>query len=160
MLCGRDSRDMSLGEIGKKIGYIFQDPERQLFAPTVFEELSFVMELTGEKPGLIKKRVEEMLLLFELNSLRDSFPFQLSRGEKQRLALAAVLINQPEYIIMDEPTTGLDVKRMKKLLQLLKRLQKDEIGLLVISHDHHYFKDYADQMLRLDRGVIEVESAL
>ncbi|MFO8060788.1 MAG: ABC transporter ATP-binding protein, partial [Bacillota bacterium] len=108
---GTDTREMSLGQIGQKIGYLFQEPERQIFAPTVEEELSFVLRVRGLPGAEIEDTVSQMLERFHLLGLRDRFPFLLSRGEKQRLALAAVLVNRPRFLVLDEPTTALDLRR-------------------------------------------------
>lgn len=159
LIDGEDSRDMSLGEIGKKIGFLFQEPDRQLFAPTVAEELSFVMELAGEEHEIIDDRVEEMLTLFELKGLRKRFPFKLSRGEKQRLALAAVLINRPQYLILDEPLTGLDIKRREKLMEILDRLRCRGVGMAVISHERSFFEESSEQLIKLEGGGVTVERA-
>ncbi len=82
--------------------------------------------------------VNEMLCNFHLSHLKSNFPFYLSRGEKQRLALASILVNQPKFLILDEPTTALDIKRKKELLELLKGLLDNNVGMLIISHDYDF----------------------
>ena len=154
LIDGQDTRDLSLGKIGQKIGYVFQDPERQIFAPTVREELSFILELKGFNSEEVNKKVETMLSRFHLSELKEEFPFYLSRGEKQRLALAAVLINDPPFLILDEPTTALDIKRKGELQKILKDLLDRGIGMLVISHDHKFVKRYADRVLEMAGGEI------
>ncbi|MFZ5969088.1 MAG: energy-coupling factor ABC transporter ATP-binding protein [Bacillota bacterium] len=109
----KNSREMTLGEIGTRIGYLFQNPEKQLFAASVEAEIGFALELKGYTKEQIKSIVDHMLDLFQLKDVRHSFPFYLSQGEKQRLALAAILADSPRYLILDEPTTGLDVQRKK-----------------------------------------------
>ena len=153
-ISGRDTQDMSLGEIGRKIGYLFQDPERQLFAPTVEEELSFVLRVQGVPGAEIAKRVERMLERFHLADLRERFPFLLSRGEKQRLALAAVLVNRPGFLVLDEPTTALDLKRQRDLLDLLKELLEDDVGMVVISHDRRFVTRHASRVIELVGGEV------
>ena len=156
LLQGEDISGLALGEIGQSVGYLFQEPERQLFAPTVEEELSFILRVQGVDDDDIARRVDEMLSYFHLKNLRDSFPFNLSRGEKQRLALAAVLINQPEFLILDEPTTALDVKRKKELSEMLDILLEEGVGMMVISHDHQFVHEHASKIIRLSGGEVNL----
>src|SRR5690554_3778924 len=114
-VCGRDSTEMKLGEIGRRIGYLFQNPGLQIFAPSVREEISFALELKGRSKEEIDSEVNRSLKDFDLTHRSDAFPFKLSRGEKQRLAIAAVLVNKPDFLVLDEPTTGLDMERRRVL---------------------------------------------
>ncbi len=151
---GKDTRNMSLGEIGQNIGYLFQNPERQIFAATVEDEIGFVLELKGYDKEYIKSSVEDMLSLFHLSEVRNAFPFKLSHGEKERLALAAILVNNPEYLVLDEPTTGLDIERKKILLEVLKVLKEKGIGMTIISHDEEFVQALSSRIIRMDRGEI------
>ncbi|MCR3922184.1 MAG: energy-coupling factor ABC transporter ATP-binding protein [Firmicutes bacterium] len=147
-----DTRTAELAEIGKKIGYLFQDPQRQLFAPTVREEIAFVMELQGVPSDQIDIRVERYLDKFQLKALENSFPFQLSRGEKQRLAIAAIMVNNPVFYILDEPTTGLDYERKKVLSAVIERLREEGIGMVIISHDQAFVKRHAQRVITVSGG--------
>lgn len=156
---GNDNlNQLSLGSIGKRIGYIFQDPERQIFASTVEEELSFVLKIKGIEENQIRLKTEEMLNKFRLSHLRNRFPFYLSRGEKQRLALAAVLINEPKFLILDEPTTALDLKRKSELKFIIKGLLNDGVGMLVISHDNGFIDSFAQRIIEVNGGEICFDS--
>ena len=84
----------------------------------------------------------------------DSFPFSLSYGEKRRLAIASVLMNEPSYLILDEPTTSLDSDRIKVLLDILNRLKNKKIGTLIISHNKDFIKAHGDRIVSLERGKI------
>ncbi len=157
-ISGQDTRNMALGEIGAEVGYLFQEPERQLFAPTVEEELSFVLQLKGTPEPEVQRRVDEMLDRFHLAGLRERFPFLLSRGEKQRLALAAVLVNRPRFLVLDEPTTALDLKRQGELLGILRELLDDGVGMLVISHDRRFLGQAVSRVVELVGGEIVRDS--
>ncbi|WP_240503506.1 energy-coupling factor ABC transporter ATP-binding protein [Natranaerobius trueperi] len=158
LLQGQDTKEMTLGEIGNRIGYLFQEPERQIFAPTVEEELSFVLKVKGFTKEKINDMVDEMLTRFHLEHLRKNFPFYLSRGEKQRLALATVLIDKPRFIILDEPTTALDIKRKAELSNILKELLDENIGMMIISHDYQFVTKHATRVIEIDGGVISHDS--
>lgn len=159
LINGRDSKEISLGEIGKMVGYLFQQPERQLFTPTVEKEVGFALEFMGESPEVVSRKVDRMLESFSLSELKDSSTYRLSAGERQRLALAAVLINQPQFLILDEPTTGLDPVRKQRLADILTDLKREDIGLAVISHDQAFIKKNADRVIVMAGGeVIETGS--
>ena len=151
---GKNITQMTLAEIGSKIGYLFQNPEKQFFTHSVQEELSFVLKSKGLELEYINKKVDNLLQTFQLEHLRESFPLKLSQGEKQRLAIAGILVNDIEYLILDEPTTGLDMKRKYILTDKLKELNKKGIGMLIISHDNEFIKLLADRKIKLDRGEI------
>lgn len=153
-ILSKDASKMTLGQKGQRVGYLFQNPNSQLFATTVYEELSLILEIKGYDKKTIDEKVNEMLETFQLNHLRDSFPFILSGGEKQRLALASVLMNQPEYLILDEPTTSLDIKRKETFSGFIQQLKQQNIGMLVISHDESFIGEHADRVLQLERGRI------
>lgn len=154
-ILGEESNDLSLGKIGKEIGYLYQNPEKQLFTTSVSEELAFVMNFNGCEKTYIDKKVNETLELFHLTHLKEEAPFFLSGGEKQRLALASILINNPKYIVLDEPTTSLDVDRKDVLSGILEELKNKKIGVLIISHDKAFVKRHADRIIELSKGEIE-----
>lgn len=149
---------MTLGQIGSKIGYLFQNPDNQIFAPTVREEISFIPELKGCPHEEIAHTTDKMLELFGLRGLEDALPFRLSRGEKQRLALAAILVNHPLFLILDEPTTGLDIERKNMLSNVIRKLKEDGLGMVVISHDEPFIKSHADRLIKLSGGEITDDS--
>ncbi|HBH13695.1 MAG: ABC transporter related [Clostridiales bacterium 38_11] len=150
----KNIKDLSLPEIGRKIGYLFQNPDRQIFASTVYEELSFALKYKKTSIDIIEKRVGEILDIFELNHLRDASTYSLSQGEKQRLAIGAILLNDPEYLILDEPTTGLDPKRKNELSKLLNSLI-NHVGILLISHDKAFVLKHSDRIIELYDGSLK-----
>lgn len=154
LINGKDSRELTLGQIGNQVGYLFQQPERQLFTPRVRQEVGFALDLMGEAPEIVDEKVEKMLESFSLRELKDSSPYRLSAGEKQRLALAAVLINKPSFLILDEPTTGLDPVRKERLAAILKKLKAENIGLAVISHDLSFIEKNADRIIVMSGGEV------
>jgi energy-coupling factor transport system ATP-binding protein len=150
---GKDIKSMSLAQIGRKIGYLFQNPDKQIFAPTVIEELSFGMKYKNISKDEIDKRTDQMLDTFDLRSIRDSTSYFLSQGEKQRLAIAAMLLNEPEFLILDEPTTGLDIKRKEDLSKYIDRISS-KVGILMISHDKGFINRHSDRIIKLEEGCV------
>lgn len=149
---GKDILSFTPGQTGKKIGYLFQNPDLQIFTLSVSEELSFAHRFLGDPSGDIEREVDRMLRLFHLYDLKDQVPFNLSRGERQRLALASVMMNKPEYLILDEPTTGLDSVCKNILTDILKVHLKKGTGMSIISHDHDFIKNLANRVIKINDG--------
>ncbi len=120
---GLDTRDANaLPEIRRRLGLVFQNPENQIVAPTVEREIAFGPENLGVPRPEMHQRVEAMLNLFRLKAYRQQAPHLLSGGEKQRLALAAVLAMQPRHLVFDEPTSLLDYESRCQLFELMAQL--------------------------------------
>ena len=146
-----DTSRLDLFEIGQSLGYVFQNPNRQLFCETVYQEVAFGLTNLKIPPEQIKEKTDYNLDYFGLSSYRDIFPGKLSHGEKQRLALAAVLALGTDYLVLDEPTTGLDVSRRGELGRILQDLRdKHGCGIIVASHDEGFISRYADSELVME----------
>ncbi|UNC91954.1 energy-coupling factor ABC transporter ATP-binding protein [Candidatus Contubernalis alkaliaceticus] len=154
LLEGKKMQELSLGEIGQRLGYIFQNPEKQIFTPSVQEEVSFGLRYRGLEEKEIENKVEAMLSYFDLQHCRDNFPFNLSQGEKQRLVIAAILALEPKFIIFDEPTTGLDYVRKHKFAELLHRIKEKGVGYILISHDYEFSQSCTNRTLSMKEGKI------
>lgn len=153
-ISGQNAKDLTLGQIGGEIGYVFQYPERQLFASSVMEELTFPLLFKGKCEEKIFAKAEKLIKIFELEGVKDSFPFYLSYGEKRRLAIASVLMNDPKYLILDEPTASLDNERIEIFSDLISKLKDEKIGSLIISHNRDFIKNCGDRIISLERGKI------
>ncbi len=153
-IANRKIAEFSLAQIGSRIGYLFQNPEKHFFTNTVEEELRFVLKFKGFNEVNIEEKVEGLLKLFQIEDLRKQSPLLLSQGEKQRLAIATILINDPEYLILDEPTTGLDFERKNILMEVLKELTKKGVGMTVISHDNFFVDEIPHRVIKIHRGEI------
>ena len=142
-----------LREIRRKVGFVFQYPEQQLFAETVFEEIAFAPRNWGVPEAEIPTRVTSALSLVGLDEdYLPRSPFNLSGGEKRKIAIASVLSGEPGYLVLDEPTAGLDSFSRKELVLLLKRLQQDGMGVLLVTHDLDIALQASDCILILERG--------
>lgn len=145
----KNIKTLDLGEIGKKVGYLFQNPEKQIFASSVYEDVSFPLEINGVDPEAIKVRTEKILKELEIDHLKDKYPFNLSHGEKQRVALAGILVNETEYLILDEPTTALDTDRKELLRLMLHKIHSQGTGILIISHDEIFINKLCGRVLKM-----------
>lgn len=156
-LAGRPIADYSLAEIGRRIGYVFQNPNLQLFCGTVAEEVGFGLTNLGCEPAAVAERVSFYLDYFELTAYRSAFPLHLSQGEKQRLAIAAVLANEPDFLILDEPTSGLDAYRKRLLEEYLNKIARLGRGMILVSHDASFVNSVAERVITMENGRIQCE---
>jgi len=148
---GVDIAKLKLGQIGQQVGYLFQEPSRQIFAAKPMDEIALPLELRGVPKEEAHEKARALLEKFELTHIESNTTFTLSRGEKQRLAIAAAMVVSPKYFVLDEPTTGLDKARRKILAQTLKIMQNDGMGILLISHDRE-FVEAMDADIRMMKG--------
>jgi energy-coupling factor transport system ATP-binding protein len=148
----------SLAATGRRIGYVFQNPNLQLFCSTVAEELGFGLTNQGCDPATVEDRVDFYLNYFELTAYRNAFPMYLSQGEKQRLAIAAVLANEPEFLILDEPTVGLDAYRKGLLEDYLHKVALLGRGMLLVSHDVSFVNRMAERVVTMGNGNIQSDT--
>ena len=154
LISGEDIAPLSLGKIGAVAGYLFQNPERQIFAPTVLEDLIFPAVIAGEDEEKAREIGREMLERMGLFNLENRSVFRLSGGEKQRLALAGILIRKPGLLILDEPTTGIDAENRERLGDILRELLKDGVTVLLITHDNNFADLYCTHRMTIDGGVL------
>ena len=142
----------SLLELRKRVGFVFQDPNDQLFAPTVKQDVAFGPLNLGQPPDHVKKIVDEALRTVGMAEFAEKPPHFLSLGQKKRVALAGVLAMQPEVIIMDEPTSNLDPRATSEILHLLLQLNKEAgITLLLATHDVDMVPLFANKLYILSK---------
>ena len=143
----------SATERGRRIGYVFQNPDHQLFAETVRDEVAFGPSNFGYSGDDLDARVSAALETVDLSPLADEDPFKLSRGQRQRVALAGILATDPRCIIFDEPTTGLDATQHRQFMQLVGRLNRTEgLTVIMITHDMETVARYAPRAVVMDAG--------
>ena len=152
LIKGKDTRKMTVAECARIVGYVFQNPEHQIFASTIYEEIAFGPRNLGIPEEDIKQRVEEALRLVDLKKPMDAFPHLLSVGEKHRIAIASILAMEPELLILDEPTTGIDFGRSLQIMRLLQRLKDRGKAVIVITHDLYLAAEFAERIIILKDG--------
>lgn len=150
----------ALLELRRRVGFVFQDPNDQLFAPTVKQDVAFGPLNLGQPADQVKKVVDEALKLVGMSEYADKPPHFLSLGQKKRVALAGVLAMKPEVVIMDEPTSNLDPRGTSEILHLLLRLNK-ELGLTLIlaTHEVDMVPLFASKLYILNKGKLVSEGA-
>ena len=141
-------------QLARWVGYVFQNPDHQIFARTVAEEVGFGLKMRGEISKMIEKRVAEALEAVGLQGYEQKIPFALTKGERQRVAVASVLATQPQTIILDEPTTGLDYRHQRNMMEMLKRLNKQGHTIIIITHSMWVAAEYANRVIVMKDGSI------
>lgn len=139
----------NLAEIRRTVGMVFQDPDDQLFMPTVFDDVAFGPLNMGLAAAAVEARVSEALTRVEALELRDKPPYHLSGGEKKRVAIATVLSMLPEILVLDEPTNGLDPHARRQLIALLRAFHHTRI---VTSHDLDMVLELCERTIVLQEG--------
>ena len=150
---GEDIAEKEIYEISEKLGLILQNPESQLFSMTVEEELAFGPENLGIKREEIGDRISWALKLVGMERFRDAFPYQLSGGEKQKIAIASLLTMKPEILVLDEPTSNLDPKSRIEIFKIVQKLNKRGMTVVVVEHETNFISS-ADKILILNEGEI------
>lgn len=172
-----DIAGMSLSAIGRRAGFVYQDPTRQLFCETVYDEIAYGLKnqkrnqkkdqekrkggsssisipvsipisMTDEE---IDRRVVRAMEYFRLSDKADEYPGTMSQGEKQRVMLAAVTALDTQYVILDEPTSGLDMEGCERLGELIRDMSERGTGVVMISHERSFIDKYADREIKLDQ---------
>jgi cobalt/nickel transport system ATP-binding protein len=136
----------------RRVGLVFQNPDVQLFNPTVFDELAFGPLQLGWPKDDIVRRVDAMLALFSIVHLKQRAPHRLSGGERKRVALASVLIIDPEVLLLDEPTASLDPESQSEVVRFLSESRGSGRTIVTATHDLHFVEDIADYVYVLDGG--------
>lgn len=139
----------NLPQIRQKIGVVFQNPDDQLFMPTVFQDIAFGPRNYGVPEAEITQRADEILDALGISALKNRMVHKLSGGEKRLAALAGVLIMRPSLLLLDEPTSFLDLNAAKRLSGCLRNLKQ---SCLITTHDLFFVENLCDRFLFLDRG--------
>ncbi|MCW4046027.1 MAG: energy-coupling factor ABC transporter ATP-binding protein [Candidatus Bathyarchaeota archaeon] len=151
---GVDTRKASIAELARNVGFVFQNPDHQLFSETVEEEISFALKNFGFEPGVIEKRLDWALNLLGLTQYRKTSPFLLSGGERKRVALASVLAWDPQVLVLDEPTIGQDHQQKENLRQFIIQMQSQGKTVVIVTHDVEFVAECSPRVILMKEGKI------
>ncbi len=153
---GKSLSEYTPGEIAGKMGFVFQNPFTQISGvkETVYEEIAFGLENLGLEVGYIKKRVEEILEMLEIENLRERNPYELSGGQGQKVALASIIAMDPEVLIIDEPTSQLDPKGTEDVFRIISMMSEKGKTIILVEHKLELISEYARNIVVMDRGEI------
>jgi energy-coupling factor transport system ATP-binding protein len=151
---GVETTKSSVASLARNVGFVFQNPDHQLFSETVEEEIGFALKNFGFKPEVIDERVTWALNLLSLTQYRKTSPFLLSGGERKRVALASVLAWDPQTLILDEPTIGQDHEQKEKLRQFILQLQTQKKTVVTVTHDVEFVAECNPRVVLMKEGKI------
>jgi len=154
LVLGRDAAGQSVGQLARKVGYLFQNPDHQIFAPTVWEEVAFGPRNLGFSEREVAACTAEALALFGLKDQADTPPAVLGYGLRRQVTLAAVWAMRPQILVLDEPTVGLDWRSTRTLMQAVTDLNRRGHTIILITHDMKLVAEFARRVLILDGGRI------
>jgi energy-coupling factor transport system ATP-binding protein len=160
LLRGQDVQGLPLDRVAADVGYVFQNPDHQIFADTVGEEVSFALRNFGVDAAEMARRSETALGAVGLVGMEAEDPFLLGKGQRQRLAVASLLALQPRVLILDEPTTGLDYREQRRMMDLLCKLHRGGMTLIVITHSPWVVAEYAERGVLISGGRIRFDGPL
>jgi energy-coupling factor transport system ATP-binding protein len=135
-----------------KIGFVFQNPDHQIFCTTVREEIGF--GLKNNKDDFTESKIENAARKLNLEKHLERNPFELSKGLRQRVALASVLVMNPDILVLDEPTTGQDYKESLEIMEVVKKLNKEGKTIIIVSHDMELVLSYAKRSILMKDGSV------
>jgi cobalt/nickel transport system ATP-binding protein len=150
-VCGLPVDDAHMQAVRAKVGLVFQDPDSQLFMPTVLEDVAFGLLHRGMNSNEAAGRARSALAAVGMSGAENRMPYHLSAGEKKRVAIAGILVMEPEILVLDEPTTFLDPPAQRALADLLRRLPQAKI---VVTHNVPFAQDVCDRAVFFERGKI------
>jgi energy-coupling factor transport system ATP-binding protein len=156
---GTDTTKTSVAAIAKTVGFVFQNPDHQLFSETVEEEIAFALRNFGYAADVIEKRVEWAVNLLGLSQYRKTSPFMLSGGERKRVALASVLAWDPQVLVLDEPTIGQDHQQKENLRQFIVQLQTQGKTVIIVTHDVEFVAECSPRVVLMREGKIVADGA-
>ncbi|NSL75704.1 MAG: ABC transporter ATP-binding protein [Thaumarchaeota archaeon] len=148
-------KDAEIKEIAERVGFVFQNPENQIFMFSVERDIAFGLENLGIEQEIIKERIKKIMETLNITHLAEKAPHELSDGQKQRTALAGVLAMEPKILILDEPTSLLDPKTASEFMELMNKLCRENgISIIIVEHRLDLVLKYADRLIILSNGKI------
>ncbi len=154
---GVPTTELKTSQIARKIGFLFQNPDRQICCKTVREELLFGFQALGESGPVAEKKVDRIIDLFGFDP--NAEPYLLNRGTRQLLALASIVVLETPVIILDEPTTGLDYRECVQVMEVVRELHERGTTVIMVCHDMEVVADFAERVIVMTRGRMVAQGA-
>ena len=151
---GNDISQLTTAQLSKEVGYVFQNPDHQIFSATVYDEVEFGLKKMNLSEKIRSTRINSALEFVGLEKFKNRHPFTLGKGERQKLAFATVLAMEPKILIIDEPTTGQDWDGTNKMMVMLDKLHKHGHTILMITHNMLLAAEYADRVIVFSNGKV------
>jgi energy-coupling factor transport system ATP-binding protein len=157
---GQNTQSLRVSDLAKRIGYVAQNPDNQIFGRSVGEEVSFALTNLDYPEEEVESRTEQSLRAMGLYEKREVHPLSLPKGDRARVVIAAILAMQPEIIVFDEPTTGQDYQGARYILDITRRLHRMGKTVIVITHHLYLMPEYAERVIIMGRGRVLLDAPL
>ncbi len=152
ILMGQDIEKATTASLANQIGYLGQNPNNYLFEETLTKELQFTLKNLSIDPAEWPERIDWSLRVLDLDRYREMFPRDLSCGERERAALASVIVGKPKILVLDEPTRGLDYGNKEKMATILDALREEGMTTILVTHDYRFVAEHATRVMKLEDG--------
>ena len=156
----KDTRELQMSDLARRIGYVAQNPDNQIFTSSVQQEVSFALENLRFPKDVVEKRTTESLENMGLLDVRDRHPLSLPKGDRARVVIASILVMEPEIIIFDEPTTGQDYRGARYILDISRQLHEQGKTVIVITHHLYLMPEYAERVIVMGQGTIMLDAPI
>lgn len=156
---GVNTKQARTGDLARTVGYCFQNPDHQIFNDSVWNEVAYGPKQMGFKDQELEDTVHWALEMFDLIKDKDEHPYVLSKGERQRVAVASVLAMRPSILVVDEPTTGQDYKESKRIMDMFKRFNDDGVTVLVVTHSMQLVAQYAQRTIVMGLSKVLIDGS-
>lgn len=157
LIDGVPTTQLRVSELARRVGFLFQNPDRQICCETVRDELMFSFKAQGNDTPEAHERVETIIEMFGFDG--DAEPFLLNRGTRQLLALASIIVTAPPVVILDEPTTGLDYRECEKVMGIVRQLHHAGTTVIMVCHDMEVVADFAQRVIVMADGDVVADGA-
>lgn len=154
---GVDAATLQPWELARHVGYVFQNPDHQIFCATVAEEVAYGLKTAGLPPAEIEQRLEEVLGFTGLSEVREEHPFSLGKGERQRIAVASILALRPKILVVDEPTTGQDWAGVQTMMTMIDQLNAEGTTIVMVTHDIDVVAHHARRVIVMSDGQVAAD---
>lgn len=153
-VCGRDTANEEPNTLALDVGYVFQNPDNQIFSTTVYKEMEYGLKMQNVPQQEIEERIRETAQMLDLTDVLQKHPFSLGKGQRQRLAVASILVLKPRVLVVDEPTTGQDWAGIQSMMELMDKLHAAGTTIVMITHDMDVVARHANRAVVLCHGKI------
>ena len=159
-VCGKNTAKEEPNTLAQYVGYVFQNPDNQIFSTSVYKEMEYGLKNAGISPEESDKRIREVAEMLGLTDVLEEHPFSLGKGQRQRLAVASILVLKPKILVVDEPTTGQDWDGIQNMMKLMDTLYEQGTTVVMITHDMDVVAKHANRAVVMTHGKIVADGSV
>lgn len=160
LVCGKDTNNEEPNTLAEQIGYVFQNPDNQIFSTSVYKEMEYGLKALKLSEEEMSKRIHEIAKLLDIEKVLEEHPFSLGKGERQRVAVASILVLKPKILVVDEPTTGQDWDGIQNMMKLIDELHANGTTIVMITHDMDVVATHANRVIVMAKGSIVADGSV